>query len=147
MQVIHSYQQGIQIFHLQNTFFFLRKLSLVLSGSLLLNDAVCPSYLFINLVNDILDMVSYNRDKFILPVTIVSKEIMKTSVLDLGKPSLKATDWWRSAQLMLWFQDLSEFSDSFSENCPQNKLYKSTYLKSSVMNKSSLWVLLLVINT
>ena len=72
--------------------FFLRKLSLVLSGSLLLNDAVCPSYLFINLVNDILDMVSYNRDKFILPVTIVSKEIVKTSVRDLGKPSLKATD-------------------------------------------------------
>ena len=91
MQVIHSYKEGIQIFHLQN-FFFLRKLSLVLSGSLLLNDAVCPSYLFINLVNDILDMVSYNRDKFILPVTIVSKEIVKTSVLDLGKPSLKATD-------------------------------------------------------
>ena len=92
MQVIHSYKEGIQIFHLQNTFFFLRKLSLVLSGSLLLNDAVCPSYLFINLVNDILDMVSYNRDKFILPVTIVSKEIVKTSVRDLGKPSLKATD-------------------------------------------------------
>ena len=91
MQVIHSYKEGIQIFHLQNTF-FLRKLSLVLSGSLLLNDAVCPSYLFINLVNDILDMVSYNRDKFILPVTIVSKEIVKTSVRDLGKPSLKATD-------------------------------------------------------
>ena len=91
MQVIHSYKEGIQIFHLQ-IFFFLRKLSLVLSGSLLLNDAVCPSYLFINLVNDILDMVSYNRDKFILPVTIVSKEIVKTSVLDLGKPSLKATD-------------------------------------------------------
>ena len=37
-------------------------------------------------------MVSYNRDKFILPVTIVSKEIVKTSVRDLGKPSLKATD-------------------------------------------------------
>ena len=93
MQVIHSYKEGIQIFHLQNFFFvFLRKLSLVLSGSLLLNDAVCPSYLFINLVNDILDMVSYNRDKFILPVTIVSKEIVKTSVRDLGKPSLKATD-------------------------------------------------------
>ena len=91
MQVIHSYKEGIQIFHLQN-FFFLRKLSLVLSGSLLLNDAVCPSYLFINLVNDILDMVSYNRDKFTLPVTIVSKEIVKTSVRDLGKPSLKATD-------------------------------------------------------
>ena len=86
MQVIHSYKEGIQIFHLQNTF-FLRKLSLVL-----LNDAVCPSYLFINLVNDILDMVSYNRDKFILPVTIVSKEIVKTSERDLGKPSLKATD-------------------------------------------------------
>ena len=91
MQVIHSNKEGIQIFHLQ-IFFFLRKLSLVLSGSLLLNDAVCPSYLFINLVNDILDMVSYNRDKFILPVTIVSKEIVKTSVRDLGKPSLKATD-------------------------------------------------------
>ena len=91
MQVIHSYKEKIQIFHLQ-IFFFLRKLSLVLSGSLLLNDAVCPSYLFINLVNDILDMVSYNRDKFILPVTIVSKEIVKTSVRDLGKPSLKATD-------------------------------------------------------
>ena len=37
-------------------------------------------------------MVSYNRDTFILPVTIVSKEIVKTSERDLGKPSLKATD-------------------------------------------------------
>ena len=36
--------------------FFSCKLSLVLSGSLLLNDVVCLSYLFIKLVNDILDI-------------------------------------------------------------------------------------------
>ena len=66
-------------------------------------------------------MVSYNRDRFLLLATTVLKEIAKTSVLDLGKPSLKATDRWRSAQTMLWSQDLSDFSDSFIKNCLQNK--------------------------
>ena len=46
---------------------------------MLLNNVDCLTYLFIKLVDDILDMTSYNRDKFILSVTIVSKEIMKTS--------------------------------------------------------------------
>ena len=48
-------------------------------GILLLNNADCLTYLFIKLVNEILDMTSYNRDKFILSVTIVSKGIMETS--------------------------------------------------------------------
>ena len=53
------------------------------SGSLLLNNAVCLSYLFIKFVNHILDMASYNRDKFIPPVTIVSKHVVeKKSVYD-----------------------------------------------------------------
>ena len=51
-------------------------------GSLLLNNAVCLSYLLIELVSDILDVASYNRDKSILPVIIVSKEIVKKSVFD-----------------------------------------------------------------
>ena len=46
---------------------------------MLLNNADYLTYLFIKLVNDIFDITSYNRDKFILSVTIVSKEIMKTS--------------------------------------------------------------------
>ena len=54
-----------------------------LGGILSMNNAVCLSYLFIKLVNDILDMASYNRDKFILPVTIVSKYLVgKNSVFD-----------------------------------------------------------------
>ena len=59
---------------------------------MLLNNAVCFSYLVIELVRDILDKASYNRVKFILPVTIVSKEIVKKSMLDSGKPLVKATD-------------------------------------------------------
>ena len=43
-------------------------------GSFLPKSNVCFSWLFIKLVNDILDMVSYNKDTFILSVTIVSKE-------------------------------------------------------------------------
>ena len=66
-------------------------------------------------------MVSCNRDRFLLLATTVLEEIVKTSVLDSGKPSLKATDRWRSAETMLWSQDLSDFSDSFIKNCPQNK--------------------------
>ena len=58
---------------------------------------VCFGYLFFKWVNDILDMVSYNRNKFMLSVIIVSKEMMKTSVFDLGKPSPKVTDRWRGA--------------------------------------------------
>ena len=48
-------------------------------GISLLNNADYLTYLFIKLVKDIFDITSYNRDKFILSVTIVSKEIMKTS--------------------------------------------------------------------
>ena len=66
-------------------------------------------------------MVSCNKDRFLLLATTVLKEIVKKSVLDSGKPSLKATDRWRSAQTMLWSQDLSDFSDSFIKNCLQNK--------------------------
>ena len=66
-------------------------------------------------------MVSCNRDRFLLLATTVFKEIVKKSVLDSGKPSLKATDRWRSAQTMLWSQDLSDFSDSFIKNWLQNK--------------------------
>ena len=50
---------------------FVCKLSLVLSGSLLRNDAVCLSYLFIKLVNDILDTASSKSEKFILPAIVV----------------------------------------------------------------------------
>ena len=53
-------------------------------------------YLFFKWVHDILDMVSYNRNKFMLSMIIVSKEMMKTSVWDLGKPP-KVTDRWRGA--------------------------------------------------
>ena len=66
-------------------------------GSLQPNNGVCLSYLFIKLINDILDMASFEGDKFTLPVTIVSKEMMNTWVFDEGKPSLKANDRWRSA--------------------------------------------------
>ena len=58
------------------------QLSLVLRRELLLNNAVCLSCLLIELVSDILDIASYNRDKFILPVTIVSKEMVKKSMFD-----------------------------------------------------------------
>ena len=37
---------------------------------LFIQGVVCLSYLFIKLINDILNMTSYNRDKFVLPVTI-----------------------------------------------------------------------------
>ena len=66
-------------------------------GSLQPNNGVCLSYLFIKLINDILDMASFEGDKFTFPVTIVSKEMMNTWVFDEGKPSLKAIDRWRSA--------------------------------------------------
>ena len=46
-----------------------------------MNNPVCLSYLFIKLANDILDIASYNRDKFTLSVTLVSKEIVKTLVM------------------------------------------------------------------
>ena len=59
---------------------------------MLLNNAVCFSYHVIELVGDILDKASYNRDKFLLPVTVVSKEIVKKSMFDSGKPLVKATD-------------------------------------------------------
>ena len=49
---------------------------------MLLNNAVCLSYLLIELVSDILDIASYNRGKFTLPVTIVSKEMVKKSMFD-----------------------------------------------------------------
>ena len=49
-------------------------------GSLLPKSGVCFGYLFFKWVNDILDMVSYNRNKFMLSMIIVSKEMMKTSV-------------------------------------------------------------------
>ena len=54
-------------------------------GILLLNNAVCLSYLFIKFVNHILDMASYNRDKFIPPVTIVSKYVMEKISVWLSK--------------------------------------------------------------
>ena len=47
-----------------------------------MNDPVCLSYLFIKLANDILDIALYNGDKFTLSVTLVSKEIVKTSIFD-----------------------------------------------------------------
>ena len=47
-----------------------------------MNNPVCLSYLFIKLANDILDTALYNRDKFTLSVTLVSKEIVKTLVVD-----------------------------------------------------------------
>ena len=59
---------------------------------MLLNNAVCLSYLLIELVSDILDIASYNRGKFILPGTIVSKEMVKKSMFDKGKPLVKAMD-------------------------------------------------------
>ena len=47
-----------------------------------MNNPVCLSYLFIKLANDILDIALYNRDKFTLSVTLVSKEIVETLVVD-----------------------------------------------------------------
>lgn len=47
-----------------------------------MNNPVCLSYLFIKFANDILDIALYNRDKFTLSVTLVSKEIVKTLVVD-----------------------------------------------------------------
>ena len=65
---------------------------------MLLNNAVCLSYLFIKSVNHILDMASYNRDKFIPPVTIVSKYVMeKNQCMTYTKRSLKTIDRLRSA--------------------------------------------------
>ena len=58
--------------------------------SLLLNNAVCLSCLLIELVSDILDIVSYNRDKFVLPVTIVSKEMVKKINVWLRKTFIKS---------------------------------------------------------
>ena len=79
------------------------------SGRLLLNNAVCLSYLFIKFLNKILDKASYNGDKFILPVTIVSKE-MAIKLQFLAKESLR----WKLLtddevlMPMLWSRDLSE---------------------------------------
>ena len=58
------------------------------SGSLLLNNAVCLSYLFIKFLNEILDIAAYNGDTFILHVTIVSKE-MAIKLQFLAKQSLR----------------------------------------------------------
>ena len=79
------------------------------SGSLLLNNAVCLSYLFIKFLNEILDIAAYNGDTFILHVTIVSKE-MARKLQFLAKESLR----WKLLtddevlMPMLWSRDLSE---------------------------------------
>ena len=48
---------------------------------LLFQGVVCLSYLFVKLINDIFNMTSYNRDKFVLPVTIVSKYVVERKSL------------------------------------------------------------------
>ena len=58
------------------------KLSPVLRATFLMNNPVCLSYLFIKFANDVLDIALYNRDKFTFSVTLVSKEIVKTLVVD-----------------------------------------------------------------
>ena len=79
------------------------------SGSLLLNNAVCLSYLFIKFLNEILDIAAYNGDTFILHVTIVSRE-MAIKLQFLAKESLR----WKLLtddevlMPMLWSRDLSE---------------------------------------
>ena len=42
----------------------------VAQNYLLIQGVVCLSYMLIKLINDILNMTSYNRDRFLLPVTI-----------------------------------------------------------------------------
>ena len=74
--VILNYKQGIQIFFSPENILCANCLWFW-GESLLLNNAVCLSYLLIELVSDILDIASYNRGKFTLPVTIVSKEMVK----------------------------------------------------------------------
>ena len=57
------------------------QLSLVLRRKFA-SEQCCLSQLpVIELVSDILDIASYNRGKFILPVTIVSKEMVKNQCL------------------------------------------------------------------
>ena len=57
------------------------KLSLVLRRKFATELPVCLNYLLS--VNDILDLASYNRDKFVLSVTIASKKKeVKTSLFD-----------------------------------------------------------------
>ena len=71
----HLYKQGIQTFLSPETFCVP-----IISGSKAEVDfqQCCLScYLLIELISDILDMASYNRDKVILSVTIVSIEIVK----------------------------------------------------------------------
>ena len=48
------------------------------------------------MMNDISDMTSYNKDKFILSVTIASKEMENISFWQ-GNPSVKVIDRWWSA--------------------------------------------------
>ena len=53
------------------------QLSLVLRRKFDFEQYCLSCYLLIELMSDILDMASYNRDKVILSVTIVSIEIVK----------------------------------------------------------------------
>ena len=53
------------------------QLSLVLRRKFDFEQCCLSCYLLIELISDILDMASYNRDKVILSVTIVSIEIVK----------------------------------------------------------------------
>ena len=56
---------------------FVCQLSLVLRRKFDFEQCCLSCYLLIELISDILDMASYNRDKVILSVTIVSIEIVK----------------------------------------------------------------------
>ena len=69
------------------------QLSLVLRRKFDSEQCCLSCYLLIELISDILDMASYNRDKVILSVTIVSIEMVKKkSVFDQEKPLLIAID-------------------------------------------------------
>ena len=69
------------------------QLSLVLRRKFDFEQCCLSCYLLIELISDILDMASYNRDKVILSVTIVSIEMAKKkSVFDQEKPLLIAID-------------------------------------------------------
>ena len=72
---VHLYKQGIQTFLSPET--FVRQLSLVVRRKFDFEQCCLSCYLLIELISDILDMASYNRDKVILSVTIVSIEIVK----------------------------------------------------------------------
>ena len=69
------------------------QLSLVLRRWFDFEQCCLSCYLSIESISDILDMASYNRDKVILSVTIVSIEMVKKkSVFDQEKPLLIAID-------------------------------------------------------